>query len=315
MSIVEDRVWKIIALLVAILTLSIPVAVSVQHFDFGGKPPKSVLLGTIGPIDPLRDLDGLSGDTNLNLSIADRTFDNVVIWRFSLENLAIAPITADEFSVPLQVSVEPPWEIIAIKKSDYDIGPIDLKWIRINSTRMEAMPFLLNPGDKFRQTVYLTATKPNAGESSISVTARIENLKSFTVEQSILDRPYKSTIVDLSFSQVIFLVLVASLYLYWYLILMRKSDLQNRMYIVAVAAISFSAAEVTTYYLFGPGTLREQLFGRNLLDPGTQFQNWIVLIVHIGFSFYLYWRACETKAQLDTAKKDRRSSILQPEDK
>ena len=183
------------------------------------------------------------------------------------------------------------------------------KWKRVDSGAMEAAPFLLNPDDRVWQTVYLTAPIKNRSQvpdftnmretSSLIVTARIVNLKDFTKAKSFMEERSlrKSALVYLSFMDVLFLLFVASLTLYWYARALERSGFakfpSRRAFvlIVLLGILSYSTAEVITFYLFGGDPSYEAVFGRNLFDWRYQVQNWVVLLVHVVCSVYLYRRA------------------------
>jgi hypothetical protein len=90
------------------------------------------------------------------------------------------------------------------------------------------------------------------------------------------------------------LLAVASLFLYWYLTLIRRLALSptspvTGMVIVGAAILSFCAAEVVVFFVFGgQPTLFEQ---PSPFDMRANIHNWIVLTIHVSVSLYLYRRA------------------------
>ena len=306
---VETRIWNALGILVALVTMAAPLWVTYKHFELGGNPEKSVELQTIGPIDPLNDLSALAKGTKLNLAIGDQSYSNILIWQFVINNRGKAPITPADFFERLRVAVDPPWEIVAIRNSNLSSGPISLVWKRLGPSEMEAEPFLLNSDDRLWQTVYLTATNSDSGKlselmknkqetSSLKVTARIVNLKHFTKAKSFMDEDSrKFPLVYLSLRDVLFLLLVASVLLYWYARSLEKSGVAKFpsrkafVLIVLLSILSYSTAEVITFYIFGGDPIYEAVAGRHLLNWEFQLQNWLILLIHISCSIYLYRRA------------------------
>jgi hypothetical protein len=307
---VETRIWNALGILIALITMAVPLWVTYEHFELGGSPEKSAELQTIGPIDPLNDLSALAKGTRLNLSIGDQSYSNIVIWQFGIHNRGKAPISPADFFEPLRVAVDPPWKIIAIRDSELLSGPISLNWKRLEPGVMQAAPFLLNSDDRVWQTVYLTATDRDGGRfpnltksknetSSLKVTARVVNLKQFTKARSSMDdaATRKSALVYLSLRDVLFLLFVASVLLYWYARSLERSGIAKFpsrkafVLIVFLGILSYSTAEVITFYIFGGDPIHEAVVGRHLLDLEFQFQNWLILLVHISCSIYLYQRA------------------------
>ena len=58
--------------------------------------------------------------------------------------------------------------------------------------------------------------------------------------------------------------------------------------VVGVAVLSFSAAEVIAYYIFGG---YPRFFKPSILNWKAQWHNWFVLVLHICISLYLYRRS------------------------
>jgi|GEM_PF-3572103 len=306
---VEARVWNALGILVAMIMMAVPLWITYEQFELGGSPEKSVELQTIGPIDPLNDLSSLAKGTSLSLSIGDQAYSNILIWQFIIHNRGKAPITPSDFFERLRVSVDPPWEIVAIRDSELLTGPISLNWSRLAPNVMEAQPVLFNPDDRVWQTVYLTAAKKDGGQlselmknkhetSALKVTARVLNLKQFTKAKSFLDEAAsrKTAMVYLSLTDVLFLLLVASVLLYWYVRSLERSGVakfpsrKGFIFIVLFGILSYSTAEVITFYIFGGDPISEAMMGRHLLDWRFQFQNWVILLIHISCSIYLYHR-------------------------
>jgi len=301
----ETRLWKFLPIVVTLITAFVPIVVMYDLYYRGSIPEKYLELDKRLAVNPLRDLNIKGGNVALNLSVGDKTFNNVVITSFTLRNTGKSPVVPSDYQEPMTVTVKPPWQIIAIENDPTfeDITGITLVWDRVSDQRFEAKPALINPGDYIVETVYLTNTAFKSAqklapfpEVDIAIKARITNMQRFTTAPSLFDQlktPIGFT-VYLDGPAVLFTVVVASIFLFWYLILLRKSsllalvDYKSRLIVVGLAILSISVAEVIAYYIFG-GLPR--LFKPSVLDWKAQWHNWLVLLLHICISIYLYRRA------------------------
>jgi hypothetical protein len=304
----ENRIWNSLGVLIAIVTMAVPTWLGYEQFKQGGAPAKSVAMDLIGPIDPLRDLSPLAQGTTLELSLGAERYSSLVIEQFTLTNEGQTPILAGDFFQPLRVTAKPPWEIVAIRDRGLLLDEVQLEWTKLSTSQFEAKPLLLNPGDRIYQTVYLTKqpgaiagrdqNPPKFGEERhhIELSARIVGLRGFAQERTLLDEieGRSTAMVYLPLGSVVFLVIVASLFFYWYAWSLGRSGrmtLLSRtglLVLVLCAALSYATAEVVTYYLFGGDEMTELMFGRNLLNWRYQWHNWTILLVHVGLSLFLY---------------------------
>ena len=110
---------------------------------------------------------------------------------------------------------------------------------------------------------------------------------------------YTSTgwiVVFLKGPAILFTVVSASIFLFWYLLLLQKARLlasfgyKSYLIIVGFAVLSFSLAEVLAYYIFGVDPLSLFITPPSL-DWKTQWQNWLILTLHICISIFLYRRS------------------------
>jgi hypothetical protein len=307
----ESQLWKVLPLIVALITCAVPAYVSYDLYFRGTVPERQLELDKRTAINPLADLN-LKGDrVALKLTVGDRTFDNVVIKSFTLKNSGKTPVVPSDYQEPLSVKVESPWQIIAIE-TDPLFEEVALKWHRVTDQCFEARPALINPGDYISQKVYLTNTKYSTAQKlgtdvDIAIHVRITNMRRFATAPSILDQ-FKAPIwlaVYLDGPATLFTVVVASVFLLWYLILLQKSGLLARfrfrtyMTIVGLAVLSISVAEVIAYYIFGG---YPSLFKRSALDWRGEWHNWFALLLHIGVSVYLYRRSVNVGSDLGAAE-------------
>jgi len=280
--------------------MAVPVWVSYDIFARGEIREKSVELGTIGPIDPLSDLSGLGNGASIRLQIGAESFGNISIWRVTLKNIGKVPIRPDDFFRPLRVEVNSPWRIIAITE-EIPSAALALDWKSVAPNAMEAQPFLFNPGDHVYQTVYLVTEKPieKKDESVLKISARIVNLRNFTKKEDPwkLDQARGFEMINLTFLEALSLVAIATVFFLWYLVSLKKvgiADLSKgraRLVIAIAALLSYSVAEIVVYYLSGGNRRTARMLFVSPLDFSIQWQNWLILAIHIGAIVYLLFRS------------------------
>jgi hypothetical protein len=305
----ESRFWKILPIVVTLITGAAPIYVSYDLFHRGSVqgsvPERRLELIEWPAINPLQDLNIKSGRVALRLSVGDETFDNMAIKRFTLTNTGEAPVVPSDYHEPISIRVKPPWRIIAVEH-DFIIHGLSLGWHRVSDQLFEAKPALINPGDFMSQKVYLTDTKYKARQKSdvtpevdLEISARITNMRQFiTPAPATLSkfRPPKWFIVYLDGPAVAFTVISASIFLFWYLFLLQRAGLlalsryKSCLTVIGLSVLSFSVAEVIAYYVFG-GILSLTSFRPYPLNWRTNWHNWFILILHICVSIYLYRRS------------------------
>ncbi len=285
-----------IGILVALITMVVPVWIAWETFQLGGKPVKSVLLSKIGPMEAISDLKEFPENIEVDLTINGEQYEKLTTFSIGLENAAKAPILPEEFYKPMALKVKAPWEIIGVSKS-FGLRYIDLEWDRISPQKMEAKPFLMNSGDAIRFTVYVAVKEDIDQQPELEINTRIVALKDFTKKKSILDVARKSpAIVYLSLLDVLSLLIVAGLLFLWYYLNLVKigwikgKDNLSLLSATCAAMLSFSVAEVIVYYLSGGEPIRESILGRNFLNWEYQIQNWLILCAHCAVSVYFYKR-------------------------
>lgn len=302
----ETRVWNLLALVVGVLTASAPLFVGLEQLRKGNVPEKKIELFWHTMINPLGDLSALGSTAKLRLQISDATYDNIAIRQFRLTNVGAAPVTAADFHKPLSVSVDPPWTIISIENDDSIVRSFPLEWDQEASNRFVAKPFLLNPGDAVYQTIYLTNTDPMDFEKirnqkylqvDTKLDARIVNLREFSEPPSLMERHGEviGPVVYLELPATILLIIIASTILYWYIYnlvivgIARHPSRKAYLLFILAALLSYATAEVIVYYVFG-GQPAEDIWGRDLLNWRSQWQNWVIMLIHVSASMYLYRR-------------------------
>lgn len=306
----ESRFWKILPIIVTLITGAAPIYVSYDLFHRGSVqdsvPEKRLELIEWPAINPLQDLNIKSDRVALRLSVGDETFDNMAIKRFTLHNAGEAPVVPSDYHEPISIRVKPPWRIIAVEH-DFITHGLSLGWHRVSDQLFEAKPALINSGDYMSQKVYLTNTKYIARQKidvtpkvNLEISARITNMRQFiTPAPAIFNqfKPPRWLIVYLDGPSVLFTVISASILLFWYLFLLQKaggfalSRYKFCLTIVGLSVLSFSVAGVIAYYVFGGIFAMLPAFKPSPLNWRVNWGNWFVLILHICVSIYLYRRS------------------------
>lgn len=280
--------------------------------DRGPLPDKQLSLDLPAyATDPASDLEALGERVNVSIVIDGDPFDHVLISGFSIANIGASPVTPEDFHKPLSVTVDPPWKIVTVENGHMLLGdiiphrgraPVLLEWKKKSDRQFEAAPFLLNPGDEFDQTVYLTSDGGSAIIGSgpkLDVQARVRNMSGFSKHVRSSDRIErrgpKWLLIQVQDFGIIFLLATASLFLVWYLLLLHRGRLFGKRkarwltLIVLAALLSYSAAESVTYWAF-PTSISE---AERMFRIGSiwryEWQNVVVVGVHIVVSGYLYY--------------------------
>jgi hypothetical protein len=301
----ETKIWNFLTIIITLITCGTPIFVVYDLYDRGTIPQKQIELGqTMGlGINPLYDLNLKSANVDFKLIVDDQIYDNVIIKNLSFRNSGKAPVVPTDYCEPITVTVGVPWKIIAIESAPlYDFVPMKMKWHRINDQMFEAEPALINPGDFIVQNVYLTNTKYDksqkaaySSEVNLMINARITNLSRFSTARSPISDLKKSTgFWGYLYGLVVpFKIILASIFLFWYLFLLRRAgfltifNLKSLSIVVAIAILSFSVAEVFAYYIFiGNHPLR--YFGNYyFLGWKYNWQNYIIILFGCATAVYL----------------------------
>lgn len=297
----EERVWQAAGILVALVTMWVPLVISIGQFERSAEAEKHVELDFIGPLNPMSDLSRFPGDS-LQLTIEGRSVKNLRAWSMILQNTGRSPITADDFFQNLRISVEAPWELVGVGNSSDAKRDISLKWNRVDERTYEAVPFLFNPGDRLLEPIYATSSQKVEEYADVpepKVTARIVNLRNFSRKEERPSRAssdYRHAFVYLTEGETYLLLFLASLLLAWYLRQGQRARLPSAGRVgiplfVGFAVLSYSTAEVVVYYTFGGSPINEIFRDREGWNWQYEIHNLIVLTIHIVVSAALVLRA------------------------
>lgn len=303
----KDALWKILGVVVAVLTIAVPAYVAYDIYGRGPIPEKRLELFQLTAINPLRDLSAFGERASFSLRLEKQRIDNLTIVGAWITNKGGVPILPSDFYEKLSVTVEKPWKIVAVENRGIFSPEIRVSWRRVSETRFEAEPLLLNPGDRIEANVYLTDTEFQGGASAatggrepvLKWRVRIANLRGFSDPPDLLADGFGIQ-VRLSGWALPFTLFAAMLFQALYIhLLFRAGFLQDwtwRSIIVVLCAslLAFSAAEASATYLF-PDHLTKLLGVDHWLNAP-------VIVAHALALSLLYWRARALVPQ-DTSSK------------
>lgn len=289
--------------LAVLLSVGMTAVVTLSIYQRGANPPKDVEVRFSDPSDPLADFSSLEGNLSLNFQIGDRSLSNITIIQTNLKNTGASPILPTDFAENLSLNVAPPWQIVGIVNALPNTpNVIPLEWTKINDTKFQAIPTLLNPDDIVWVKVYLTNPNIKGGQQlrTTSVTipklewgGHVVNLKQFTFPDDPVTRERKriSSIgvnVSLSGDSLVFTVIAFICYLIAYFPLMKRAGVfepwntTSVLIIVVVTCLSLASAEATATYIYG--SLLTDISGiSHLLNAPWIIVNTITLLM---FRFY-----------------------------
>jgi len=299
----ESGFWKVITLMVILLTAVIPAYVAYDLYSRGSAPApeKRVELLRLPPLNALWDIS--TEGNKVKLTLNEQPLDNLFTVQAMIKNMGSVPILPSDYYEKLSVSVQEPWKIVNVDNS-FSKAFVQLHWKRVDDAKFEAEPALLNPGDIVYTKVYVTNTKlgsfsalEKSNEPQVAWSARIVNLRAFSEPPSILERVQRKQFgiqVELSGWALPFTLVTALLFQALYLHLLscagflRGWNWHTIALILCASLLGFAAAESIATYLFG--NLRTEMFG---------VDHWVNapwIIIHILVLWLLFWRGRKAPA-------------------
>ena len=292
---------QMLTILVALLTMAVPAYVAYDLYSKGPTPKKQIELHKMPFINPMNDLAALGNEAALSLSIRNQSTNNFIIAKEWIRNTGSAPILPSDYHEKITVNVQKPWKILEVGNSLDFPSAIAFKWKRINDTKFEAEPALLNPGDIVSTNIYLTYAELNkpsiTGRSPTVITewkARIVNMNDFTiVPYYLMEFSKPGSKGNISGIQVflygwslVIVIVISSIFFALYLQLMNLAGLLQDMHIksillvVGASLLGFADAESTVYYIVPNDFIEASGINHIANAP------WIIL--HLIFICYLY---------------------------
>jgi hypothetical protein len=285
----------LLAVLATILAALIGLYAVGDAWSRGANPPKRLVIGALGVVDPLIDLRAPGADLTISLKAGEAEIRTLRLAQVTITNQGKAPILPSDFVEPLAVTTTAPWRIVAVANAHQDIGTlVPLTWSKASDTEFDARPTLLNPGDQAWVAVYLTndavasAAKPD--NPTLNWKARIINLKAIESPPSAI----RSMQGRLGWIQVYiwgwgvpFVLLSFGVYVSLSLLLFSRAGLLQPLdplafgFLITAILINLAAAEAGGTYVFN------ELSFIGL--PATSWLNAPPLIVNFGMLIILFF--------------------------
>ena len=295
----ESAAWKILTLVVGLLTAAVPAYVAYDIYGRGSILEKRVELFQLTPINPLQDLSVLGERASFVLKYQKQTFKNIVIVGAWITNKGGVPVLPTDFYENLRVTVEKPWKIVAVENRGGFSPGIRVRWKRVNDTRFEAEPMLLNGGDRIDPLVYLTDTEFSDAASPSTTTgrkepivkwnARIANLRGFSDPPNPFGNDSLGIDIPLYGWALPFTLFAALLFLALYLKLLSRAGFLRHWnwpsisLVLCASFLAFTAAESSATYLFP-----------NYITTANGVDHWLNapwIVAHVLAVCVLYWQA------------------------
>jgi hypothetical protein len=124
---------------------------------------------------------------NIALLINGTEAEYLTAFYYTIENTGSAPIVLTDYVKPVSVSVDPPWELLAVDSDPTDPYIKDVHWTRVSSTTFEMQPSLLNPGDKSWTVILVKEPNQRPLENKgpeLHWNARITNIRQLNFESA-----------------------------------------------------------------------------------------------------------------------------------
>lgn len=119
---------------------------------------KRLEYSTFAVPNPLQDLTVEGSDLSVSVRSNGLEIENVGIVHARIENTGHAHILRSDFDGPLVIRSKDGWDILSVVNDDgYAIKPV---WSRVGADTFSAQPFLINAGDVFGATIFLTRQSP-----------------------------------------------------------------------------------------------------------------------------------------------------------
>jgi hypothetical protein len=292
------QIAQLVVAIIALFTGWVLAGVAYQTFGRGPVPAKHLLSSNASAISILDDLKN-AGDA-ITTSVVDakgNKIDNIYNATIYLANSGAAPILSTDFDGKVKLVTKEPWSILTIRNTT-EIGTPHFNWHKVSNTEFEADPILINPGDFFSISVYLTSdiAKPDTIKVPLSWDVRIANLSQIDYPPSddlAAQPPSFPELLNVRVDYVgnyllIFLILFTaylSVYVYY---LMEKgffsSRLLNVAYVVGAALWALVATDVTVTYLTGPFDKINHAMNAPILIANFLVLCWIALRLRVNAS-------------------------------
>ena len=176
----RDPIWQAIGAVIGIIALVVSTMVAYDIYR------KSVLYTNVTitkllVFDPLQFGKAVEG--RIALLVDGRTAASVLVHYYSISNTGRVPVRPDDYVKPIRISVEEPWEILAVETEGSNPPDWQVRWTKVSTNVFEMEPVLLNPEDTIWVLIVTTGPTETEYEDSLELrwTARIANVHALNV--------------------------------------------------------------------------------------------------------------------------------------
>jgi hypothetical protein len=231
----------------------------------GPIPIKSLTSNKISASDSMADLEDAGSAISVSVKADGKPLSNLYTASVTLVNTGQSPILPGDIVEPIGLKTEPPWRIIAVKSLSTP-RDTEFAWHKISDSVFETKRTVLNPGDVFENTVYLTSSDKSIADDSdtppLRWKARITNLPVIAEQQipgfklpdygplPIVVSVFGYGIIFLFVSFAVYLAVYA--YLFKYNRILTEFDVRSISIGIAVIILALCGAEAGTSFAFGP---------------------------------------------------------------
>jgi hypothetical protein len=308
-----ERTIGIIGILITLFTAIAPIYVA---YDIQSKqeeliPIRSISLKRNWTSDITQDFDSSSPVIDYELSYNGQPVKNLVTLTETLTNTGTDAILPSDFYSPIRVSVKDPWEILTIEnKASKNRQSIEVNWRRTSPSSFEAEPFLFNPKDTLRATIYITTKSDDYRkflDDDFPLKAEISDWSARIVKVEKIENDESSILYDyekkggnlnewpritifLHGHGLLFFLIAAPTLIILFLYLLTKAKIVDIrlskpfvISVVLVVLLSLATAEVVGYYVF-PSALFDIMMSYKLSD---HILNIFIIITFIFTLSYL----------------------------
>lgn len=288
----RDPIWQAIGTIIGVITLLVSTIVTYDIYQKSSQFPDLALEEGFN-FDLLQDLFGKAMKGRIALLVDGSAVESATVYYYLLSNTGEKPITPNDYIEPIQVSVESPWELLAVDVASSSPPNLEIEWIKVTTNTFEMESVLLNPGDRI--SVLLLVTNPDESSESpkLSWTARIVNVHSLEVQPK--ETPAEQSGLGVFYTGICHtgwnVYWLAGLALSLFVVglslgtrfgrLDHPSSLLQVILLTVIMAFSFSSAEIIV-----------DMF----IEQDRQWWGaWILLGAHLFLFIYLAWPAAKAR--------------------
>lgn len=294
----RDPIWQAIGVIIGVLSIIISIFLaydvyrrSLQFSDL------EIVKGVF--YNPIYFAERSEG--RIAMLIDGEKVNSVNMFSFSISNTGRNPILPDDFIEPIKVSIQEPWQLLAVEKFTSRPYELELQWTKVATNTFQMEPALLNPGDEINVLVFVknpTATLDEQvitdDEPELTWTARIVDVPLLKVREQQTPRELSGLgsfylEIYLSGWEIYWSAGIAIFLSFIGLILgsrfNRTTHLSSRdlFLIICITVLAFSSAEILVYIIDG-----RIISGIGLL----------LIAMHVVLLIYIVWPALVRQALL-----------------